>query len=112
MPARTFRKIPDLFALLCPGTGLFLGLALCKALAMNNSIIVWDLETVRDLHGYAAPNDMSASTDEEVREALGDKFPKHICYSIVCTGTPHERALEAFLEGKEDTKPHLIGMAG
>ena len=57
-----------------------------KLPAMSNSIIVWDLETVPDLRGYAAANDMSASTDEEVREALGDKFPKHIYHSIVCIG--------------------------
>jgi hypothetical protein len=53
---------------------------------MNNSIIVWDLETVPDLRGYAAANGMSASTDDEVREAIGDKFPKHIYHSIVCIG--------------------------
>ena len=45
-----------------------------------------DLETVPDLRGYAAANDMSASTDDEVREAIGDKFPKHIYHSIVCIG--------------------------
>ena len=53
---------------------------------MSNSIIVWDLETVPDLRGYAAANGMSASTDDEVREAIGDKFPKHIYHSIVCIG--------------------------
>ena len=29
---------------------------------------------------------MSAATDDEVREATGDKFPKHIYHSIVCIG--------------------------
>jgi predicted PolB exonuclease-like 3'-5' exonuclease len=53
---------------------------------MNNSIVVWDLETVPDLRGYAAANGMSASTDDEVREVIGDKFPKHIYHSIVCIG--------------------------
>jgi predicted PolB exonuclease-like 3'-5' exonuclease len=53
---------------------------------MSNSIIVWDLETVPDLRGYAAANGLSASTDDEVREAIGDKFPKHIYHSIVCIG--------------------------
>jgi predicted PolB exonuclease-like 3'-5' exonuclease len=38
------------------------------------------------LRGYAAANGMSTSTDSEVREAIGDKFPKHIYYSIVCIG--------------------------
>ena len=51
-----------------------------------NSVIVWDLETVPDLRGYAAANGMSASTDDEVREAIGEKFPKHIYHSIVCIG--------------------------
>ncbi len=53
---------------------------------MSYSIFVWDLETVPDWRGYAAANDMSASTNEEVREAIGDKFPKHIYHSIVCIG--------------------------
>src|SRR5271157_4096776 len=53
---------------------------------MSNSIIVWDLETVPDLRGYAAANGMNASTDDEVREAIGDKFPKHVYHSIVCIG--------------------------
>ena len=50
------------------------------------NVIVWDFETVPDLRGYAAANGMSASTDDEVREGIGDKFPKHIYRSIVCIG--------------------------
>ena len=53
---------------------------------MNDSVIVWDLETVPDLRGFAAANDLVGKTDEEVREAIGDKFPKHIYHSIVCIG--------------------------
>ena len=69
---------------------LFGALAICKASAMNN-VIVWDLETVPDLRGFAVANDMSASTDAEVLEAIGEKFPKHIYHSIVCIGAlvPH-----------------------
>ena len=51
--------------------------------AMNGSIIVWDLETVPDLRGFAVANDLVGKTDVEVREAIGDKFPKHIYHSIV-----------------------------
>src|SRR5271166_5947787 len=51
-----------------------------------NNVIVWDLETVPDLRGFAVANDMSASTDAEVLEAIGEKFPKHIYHSIVCIG--------------------------
>ncbi len=53
---------------------------------MKPSIIVWDLETVPDLGGFAAANDLVGKSDVEVREALGDKFPKHIYHSIVCIG--------------------------
>jgi hypothetical protein len=50
------------------------------------SVIVWDLETVPDLGGFAAANDLVGKSDVEVREAIGDKFPKHIYHSIVCIG--------------------------
>jgi 3'-5' exonuclease len=53
---------------------------------MNGSVIVWDLETVPDLRGFTAANGLAGKTDEEVREAIGDKFPKHIYHSIVCIG--------------------------
>ena len=53
---------------------------------MNGSVIVWDLETVPDLRGFAAANDLAGKTDDEIREAMGDKFPKHIYHSIVCIG--------------------------
>lgn len=36
---------------------------------------------------WCAANDLVAKSDAEVREAIGDKFPKHIYYSIVCIGT-------------------------
>ena len=53
---------------------------------MKPSVIVWDLETVPDLGGFAAANDLVGKSDVEVREAIGDKFPKHIYHSIVCIG--------------------------
>ena len=53
---------------------------------MNSSVIVWDLETVPDLQGFAAANNLLGKTDEEIGEAIGDKFPKHIYHSIVCIG--------------------------
>jgi hypothetical protein len=61
---------------------------------MNGSVIVWDLETVPDLLGFAAANGLVGKSDDEVREAIGDKFPKHIYHSIVCIG-----ALVAHAEG-------------
>jgi len=53
---------------------------------MKPSVIVWDLETVPDLGGFAAANDLVGKSDVEVCEAIGDKFPKHIYHSIVCIG--------------------------
>ena len=52
----------------------------------ERSVVVWDLETVPDLGGFAAANDLVGKSDAEVREAIGDKFPKHIYHSIVCVG--------------------------
>jgi hypothetical protein len=39
-----------------------------------------------DLGGYAAANDLIGKPDVEVREAIGDKFPKRIYHSIACIG--------------------------
>jgi predicted PolB exonuclease-like 3'-5' exonuclease len=50
------------------------------------SIIVWDIETVPDLKGFAAANGLDAKGDDEIRAAIGDKFPKHIYHSIICIG--------------------------
>ena len=54
--------------------------------AMKPTVIVWDLETVPDLAGFAAANDLVGRSDVEIREAIGEKFPKHIYHSIVCIG--------------------------
>jgi hypothetical protein len=51
---------------------------------MKPSVIVWDLETVPDIGGFAAANDLVGKSDTQVREAIGDKFPKHIYDSIIC----------------------------
>lgn len=37
---------------------------------MNPSVIVWDLETVRDLDRVAAANDFVGKSDAEVRGAI------------------------------------------
>jgi 3'-5' exonuclease len=53
---------------------------------MGANVIVWDIETVPDLKGFAAANDRDGKSDDEVRAVMGDKFPKHIYHSIVCIG--------------------------
>src|ERR1700730_8717872 len=56
-----------------------------------SNVIVWDIETVPDLKGFAAANGHAGKSDDEVRAELGDKFPKHIYHSIICLGAlvPH-----------------------
>jgi hypothetical protein len=41
---------------------------------MKPSIIVWDLETVPDLAGFAAANDLVGKSGMEVREAIGARI--------------------------------------
>ena len=57
---------------------------------MNQSAIVWDLETMPDLAGFAAANDLVGRSDAEVREAIGDKFPKHIYAEAMPTRPRHD----------------------
>jgi Helix-turn-helix domain of resolvase len=43
----------------------------------EQSVIVWDLETIHDLPAAARMLDMSNATEPEVRDVLGEGFPKH-----------------------------------
>jgi hypothetical protein len=52
----------------------------------DSHVIVWDLETVPDPARFAAANDLVAKNDDEIPQAIGDKFPKHIYHWIVCIG--------------------------
>jgi hypothetical protein len=103
--------------------------------AMTQSIIVWDIETVPDLSAFARANDLVGRTEAEIREELGSKFPKHIFHSIVCIGAlvahresshwkvdaigaPHvgertEKALiQAFVDRIAELKPQLVTFNG
>jgi predicted PolB exonuclease-like 3'-5' exonuclease len=51
-----------------------------------SSVIVWDVETVPDIKGFATANGHDGKSDDEVRAEMGDKFPKHIYHSIICIG--------------------------
>jgi hypothetical protein len=39
-------------------------------------VIAWDLETIPDVSGFPAANDLFGKSPDEVRGAMGDKFPK------------------------------------
>jgi hypothetical protein len=43
---------------------------------MPNHVIVWDIETVPDLRGFEVANGHDGKSDDEIREAMRDKFPK------------------------------------
>src|SRR5262245_59065676 len=102
---------------------------------MNDNVIVWDIETIPDLRGFAAANYLTGKTDAEIREVMGDKFQKHIYHSIVCIGAlvahreddkwvvdaigaPHigERSekelVQAFVDKIADLKPQLVTFNG
>lgn len=102
---------------------------------MPESVIVWDIETVPDLQGYARVHGLTGKSDVEIREAMGSKFPKPPYHSIVCMGmvvaervngvwlvrsvnSPHvgERCereiISDFLELIEDLEPQLVTYNG
>jgi 3'-5' exonuclease len=52
----------------------------------EQSVIVWDLETIPDLAAAARMLDLRNADDAEIRDALGPGFPKHPLHKIVCIG--------------------------
>jgi hypothetical protein len=52
----------------------------------EQSVIVWDLETIPDLAAAARMLDMGNATEAEIREAIGPGFPKHPLHKIACIG--------------------------
>jgi predicted PolB exonuclease-like 3'-5' exonuclease len=51
-----------------------------------NDLMVWDLETIPDIAGFAKANNLVDKTPEEIRKTIGDDFPKLIYHSIICIG--------------------------
>jgi predicted PolB exonuclease-like 3'-5' exonuclease len=74
---------------------------------MPAHVLVWDIETVPDLRGFAAANGHDGKSDDEVREAIGDKFPKHIFHSIICIGALVARRDNAHWEVTALGAPHI-----
>jgi predicted PolB exonuclease-like 3'-5' exonuclease len=52
----------------------------------EQTVIAWDLETIPDLTAAARMLDMSNAAGADVRQALGEGFPKHPLHKIVCIG--------------------------
>ncbi len=102
---------------------------------MNHNVIVWDIETIPDLQGFATANYLIGKTDAEIREVMGDKFPKHVYHSIVCigalvahrandhwmvdaVGAPHigerteKELIQAFVDKIAELNPQLVTFNG
>jgi hypothetical protein len=60
------------------------------------NLIVWDIETVPDLKGFAAANDHDGKSDDEVRAEMGDRFPKQQQQSLDDDGESNGRTPETF----------------
>jgi 3'-5' exonuclease len=52
----------------------------------DQTVVVWDLETIPDIAAAARMLDLGTATEAEVREALGPGFPKHPLHKIVRIG--------------------------
>jgi 3'-5' exonuclease len=53
---------------------------------LSEHVLVWDLETIPDIDGFARVNGLSDKPDTEIRGQMGDDFPKLIYHRIVCIG--------------------------
>ena len=74
---------------------------------MSDGVIVWDIETVLDLEGFATANDFGGKTDEEIRAAHGDKFPKHLYHRIICIGAVVVERSQGSWQVKASGAPHI-----
>lgn len=74
---------------------------------MPNDVLVWDIETVPDLPGYARANGLVGKSDDEIREAMGEEFPKLIYHSIVCIGALIARWTPSGWEVQALGAPHV-----
>jgi len=99
------------------------------------SVLVWDVETVPDLAGFAKANGLDGKTAAEIREVIGEKFPKHLYHSIICIGAlvandtashwevgalgaPHvgdrteKELISAFVNKIDELRPQLVTFNG
>ncbi|MBX9944205.1 MAG: 3'-5' exonuclease [Reyranella sp.] len=71
-------------------------------------VLVFDLETVPDVHAYAATAGLEGHPERIVREQMGDKFPRQIFHRIVCVGAlVARRANDGAWQVETLAAPHL-----
>jgi hypothetical protein len=75
----------------------------------EQSIIVWDLESIPDLLAAARMLALETASEPEVREALGEGFPsKSLGDPWADTITPHGKLMTTVLGGLAEFERHLI----
>ena len=102
---------------------------------MVEHVMAWDIETIPDLDGFVLVSQLDGKSESEIRESLGDKFPKLIFHRIACigaliasrseegwhvdtAGAPHigERSerdlIQAFVDRIDELKPRLVTFNG
>jgi predicted PolB exonuclease-like 3'-5' exonuclease len=101
----------------------------------EQSVIVWDLETVPDLKAVARMFGLEESDEAAAREALGTGFPKHPLHRIACIGAliakreengwrvsalgaphveerPEPELIKSFVDRIGELKPQLVTFNG
>ena len=74
---------------------------------MPSDVMVWDLETVPDIGGFARANNLVGKSPDEIRTAMGDEFPKLIYHSIICIGALVARRTSLGWEVQAVGAPHV-----
>jgi 3'-5' exonuclease len=74
---------------------------------MTGRVLVWDLETVRDIEAAARVLGLVGHPDEEVRAALGPDFPKLPLHKIACIGALAASSSDNGWTVDALTAPHL-----
>jgi hypothetical protein len=72
---------------------------------MKPSVIVWDLETVPDLAGFAAANDLVGKSDVEVREA-SVLWRSSTLFQLFCSSRPE--IIQEFGGRTDPTDPQSV----
>jgi len=71
------------------------------------TVIVWDIETVPDLEGFARANSLEGRSEAEVISVLGKGFPKPLYHSIVCIGILVAELIDQGWRVKSVSAPHV-----
>jgi predicted PolB exonuclease-like 3'-5' exonuclease len=74
---------------------------------MSEFVIAWDLETVPDLACVARVHRLNEPEDDVCREALGEKFPKHVFHKIACIGALVAERTPSRWEVRSLGAPHM-----